>query len=119
MRARVSCRLKAGSFPMGAALRAGVSRAVGAVATASLLVLWPLVATGQSLPAARAAAATNAAASKPVDAVAHARLSRWKPIFRGVEMCEGSTEVPRRLQVRAVRVNLREPTIDFLITPRI
>jgi exopolysaccharide biosynthesis protein len=53
-----------------------------------------------------------------VDAVAHARISRWKPIFRGVEMCEGSTEVPRRLQVRAVRVNLREPTIDFLITPR-
>jgi hypothetical protein len=103
---------------MGAALRAGVSRAVGAVATASLLVLWSLVATGQSLPAARAAAATNAAASKPVDAVVHARISRWKPIFRGVEMCEGSTEVPRRLQVRAVRVNLREPTIDFLVTPR-
>lgn len=34
-------------------------------------------------------------------------------------MREGSTEVPRRLQVRAVRVNLREPTIDFLVTPRI
>ena len=51
--------------------------------------------------------------------MAHAKISRWKPIFRGVEMCEGSTEIPRRLQVRAVRVNLREPTIDFLVTPRI
>jgi hypothetical protein len=54
-----------------------------------------------------------------VDSVAHARISRWQPIFRGVEMCEGSTKVPRLLQVRAVRVDLHDPTIDFLVTPRI
>lgn len=80
---------------------------------ACLAALGPTPATGQ------AAAATNAPISKPEDAVAHAKVSRWKPIFRGVEMCQGSTEVPRRLQVRAVRVDLREPTIDFLVTPRI
>jgi len=32
-------------------------------------------------------------------------------------MCQGSTTVPRPLQVRAVRVDLREPTVDFLVTP--
>jgi hypothetical protein len=95
------------------------SRAAWGVILAFLLVLGPVAAVGQSLPAARTATATNAAASKPVDAVAHAKISRWKPIFRGVEMCDGSTEVPRRLQVRAVRVYLREPTIDLLVTPRI
>jgi hypothetical protein len=58
-------------------------------------------------------------AAKPGDSVAHAKITRWKPIFRGVEMCEGHSLVPRRLQVRAVRIDLREPTIDFLVTPRI
>jgi hypothetical protein len=71
------------------------------------------------MAAARATTATNAPAWKPVDSVTHAKISRWKPIFRGVEVCEGSTEVPRLLQVRAVRVDLHEPTIDFLVTPRI
>ena len=60
---------------------------------------------------------TNAPALKPTDAVAHAEVSPWKPIFRGVELCEGSTAVPRPLQVRAVRIDLREPGIDFLVTP--
>jgi len=78
-----------------------------------------MAAVGQSVSGARAAAVTNALASRPVDAVAHAKISRWKSIFRGVEMCEGSTQVPRRLQVRAVKVDLREPTIGFLVTPRI
>lgn len=95
-----------------------LSGAGGAVAVLAL-ALAPLAASGQSAPAARAAAATNAPAAKPTDAVAHAKLSRWKPIFRGVEMCEGSTRVPRPLQVRAVRVDLREPAIRFLVTPRI
>lgn len=49
--------------------------------------------------------------------VARAAITPWRPIFRGVEMCEGSTSQPRPLQVRAVRVNLREPTIDYLVTP--
>jgi hypothetical protein len=104
---------------MVAVLPARGSRAAWGVILAFLLVLGPRAAVGQSLPAAPTAAVTNAPASKPVDAVAHAKISRWKPIFRGVEMCEGSTEAPRRLQVRAVRVDLREPTIDLLVTPRI
>ncbi len=60
---------------------------------------------------------TNFPVLKPTDAVAHAKISRWKPIFRGVEFCEGSTSRPRPLQVRAVRIDLREPTIEFLVTP--
>jgi len=108
MKSEISCRRGAG----------WLSGAGGAVA-ALVLALAPLAASGQSAPAARAATATNAPAAKPTDAVAHAKLSRWKPIFRGVEMCEGSTRIPRPVQVRAARVDLREPTIGFLVTPRI
>lgn len=32
-------------------------------------------------------------------------------------MCQGSTSSPRLIEARAVRVNLREPTIEFLVTP--
>jgi len=91
----------------------------GRLLTASLLALSLATGNGQSAPAVKTAIATNAPAANPKDAVAHAKVSRWQPIFRGVEMCTAATEVPRRLQVRAVRVDLREPTIDFLVTPRI
>ena len=104
---------------MIAAQRKVLSRAICPITLAGLVALGPVVVVGQSVSAARAAATTNAPAWKPVDSVAHAKISKWKPIFRGVEMCAGSTEVPRLLQVRAVRVNLREPTIAFLVTPRI
>ncbi len=70
-----------------------------------------------SLQAASASTTTNSPALKPMEAVRHAKISSWKPIFRGVKMREGSTRVPRPLQVRAVRIDLREPTIDFLVTP--
>lgn len=109
----------AGSFSMMATLLRRIARVAGRVIPVFLLALGPMVTGCRSVPVARAAAATNAPAWKPVDSVAHAKISRWRPIFRGVEMCEGSTKVPRLLQVRAVRINLREPTIDFLVTPRI
>ena len=108
MKSEISCRRRPGLL----------STACGVVA-AFLLALGSVAASGQSVPAARAAAVTNTPAAKPEDAVAHAKISRWKPIFRGVEMCEGSTQVPRPLHVRAVRVDLRDPTISFLVTPRI
>ena len=119
MTAETICRFKVGLFPTLAGLRGVASRAVFGAVPAFLLALGPMVAVGQTNPAPRVETATNAPAGKPVHSVAHARISRWKPIFHGVEMCEGSTEFPRRLQVHAVRVNLREPTIDFVVTPRI
>ena len=119
MIAETNCRFKLGLFPTLAALRGIVSRALFGAVPAFFLALGPMVAVGQTDPATQAAAATNAPIRKPVDSVAHAWISRWTPIFRGVEMCEGTTEFPRRLQVHAVRINLREPTIDFLVTPRI
>jgi hypothetical protein len=54
---------------------------------------------------------------KPVAVVRQVRLSDWKPIFRGIERLEASAEQPRPLQVRAVRIDLSEPGIDFLVTP--
>ena len=117
--AETNCRFKAGLFPTLAALCGVVSRAAIGAVPAFLLAVGPIVAVGQTNSAWRTTASANAPAEKPVDSVAHARISRWKPIFRGVEMCEGSTEVPRRLRVHAVRICLREPTIDYLVTPRI
>ena len=105
--------------PTPAALLPRIGWRAWGVVGALLLVLGPAAATAPAKPAAPAAAVSNAPAYKPTDAVAHARISPWKPIFRGVEMCEGSTMTPRPLQVRAVRVDLRDPTIDFLVTPRI
>ena len=119
MKADTSCRFAPALNSTLAALLQRSGRAACGLVAALLLVVGPVAATAQTRLAPRAAAVTNAPASKPVDAVARAKLSRWKPIFRGVEMCEGSTQTPRPLQVRAVRVDLREPTIDFLVTPRI
>ena len=47
----------------------------------------------------------------------HATLSKWSPIFRGVERLDASAALPRPIQIRAVRIDLREPSIDFLVTP--
>src|SRR5512137_2023664 len=93
--------------------------AAGVLLPAFLLPLYPSAAVGQSNAPPAITAATNVSVARPGDSVAHAMITRWKPIFRGVEMCEGHSPVPRRLQVRAVRIDLREPTIDFLVTPRI
>lgn len=69
------------------------------------------------LQAAPPSTSTNSAPLKPAEAVAHAKVTAWKPIFRGISICEGTTAVPRPLQMHAVRIDLREPTIDFLVTP--
>ena len=54
---------------------------------------------------------------QPADSVKQARLSAWSPIFRGVERLQASADQPRPLKVQAVRVDLRETGIDFLVTP--
>jgi hypothetical protein len=98
---------------------AASSRALSCLLALVLLLAVTLRATGQPKPTTAAGVSTNLPALKPTESVAHARISRWKPIFRGVEMCEGSSKVPRALQVHAVRINLKDPTIDFLVTPRL
>ncbi|MGQ9651481.1 MAG: phosphodiester glycosidase family protein [Phycisphaerae bacterium] len=45
------------------------------------------------------------------------QISPWQPVFVGVEMCRASASLPRPMQIRAVRVDCREPTISFLVTP--
>jgi len=73
----------------------------------------PLVSTAPSPPKGQGVRPVTPAYA----AVAEASLSPWKPVFVGVELCEASTQRPRPIQVRAVRVDLHEPTIDFLVTP--
>lgn len=60
---------------------------------------------------------TTAPTDDPGAAVAAAEITPWKPIFLGVELCQGSTASPRPVQMRAVRVDLREPSLDLLVTP--
>ena len=73
-----------------------------------------LVPTAKSLSAEPANTPPSAEA---IQIVANAKISPWKPIFVGVELCEASTDTPRPLQVRAVRVDLKEPSIRILVTP--
>jgi len=44
-------------------------------------------------------------------------IGAWKPIFRGVEHATAEAKAPRPLRLHAVRVDLTDPDIDFLVTP--
>lgn len=57
-------------------------------------------------------------ASQPAPVAAgEYRLSAWKPVFAGIEACEGSTQTPRLMQMRALRVDLHDPGVSILVTP--
>lgn len=47
------------------------------------------------------------------------KVSPWVPIFQGVELAKGEADAaePRLQQVRAVRVDLRDPDIELFTTP--
>ena len=64
-----------------------------------------------------ASGACEAGAASPKDSVAHAKITHWRRVFRGVEYCKGQATQPRPLQMRAVRVDLREPGVRCLVTP--
>lgn len=42
---------------------------------------------------------------------------RWQPIFRAVDLCAIRADEPRPLHVYALRVDLHDPTVAFLVTP--
>jgi hypothetical protein len=46
-------------------------------------------------------------------------VGEWRPAFQGVAFADGAADAgePRRQQVRAVRVDLRAPGIEFFTTP--
>ena len=46
-------------------------------------------------------------------------VGQWKPIFKGAELAAGAADAaePRLQQVRAVRVDLRDPAIELFSTP--
>ena len=46
-----------------------------------------------------------------------ATVEPWRPLFRGIEYAKSAAEKPRPLKVHAIRIDLREPTIEFLVTP--
>lgn len=45
------------------------------------------------------------------------RTSDWKPLFRGVEQIELSSDQPRMMRAYAVRIALNTPGLRFLATP--
>jgi hypothetical protein len=96
------------------------------VSIISLVAVAVLCAGGESSPAADSSAGrmaaplvpTNAAIDyRPGDAIRHAEISPWTPLFLGIEVGEGATQKPRPVRVHALRIDLHEPTIGFLVTP--
>ena len=81
-----------------------------------LLALALLLAQGVMVSSVRPASGQQPT-TPPEDIVKEARISKWQPVFRGIELCEASIEKPRPLQVRAARIDLREPGIRFFVTP--
>lgn len=78
--------------------------------------VWLIQHDVKTSPASASASGPNGrAASAP--AAGEPRITAWKPIFAGVESCEGSTASPRLMQMRAVRIDLHQRGIDFLVTP--
>ncbi len=75
-----------------------------------LLGLAPAIQAGSQ-------ATKSPAEPDPTAAVAQAVIAPWRPVFQGIEVCEASTRQPRPLQARALRVDLRSPGIEFLVTP--
>jgi hypothetical protein len=51
--------------------------------------------------------------------LAAVKVEPWTPIFAGVELAGGAADAaePRLQQVRAVRIDLRDPDIEFFATP--
>ena len=41
----------------------------------------------------------------------------WEPLFKGIDFAEGRKMAPDPLAVYAVRIDLKEPSIEFLATP--
>jgi hypothetical protein len=52
-------------------------------------------------------------------AQAAARISPWTPLFNGVDFAVGEADAtePRRQKVNVLRIDLRDPDIEFLATP--
>ncbi len=44
-------------------------------------------------------------------------IKNWDPVFRGIEYAELSATTPRTMVGCALRINLRDPTVSFLVTP--
>jgi hypothetical protein len=58
-----------------------------------------------------------AAARGQESVVAIEGLGVWTPVYRGVASASLSADRPRPMKGHALRVDLREPTVDFLATP--
>ena len=63
------------------------------------------------------AGAPPESAADPVVGPKTAIIEPWRPLFRGIEYARAQVQEPRPLRVHAVRIDLREPTIAFLVTP--
>ncbi len=48
---------------------------------------------------------------------AQAELPAFTPVFRGVDYRHERVQVPRPLRIHAVRIDLKDPAIGFLVTP--
>ncbi len=73
---------------------------------AAVVWLWPTPPSPANRP--------FAAVSQTVESEG---ITPWEPIFIGVERCRAFTANPRLMRIHALRVDLKAPGIDFLVTP--
>lgn len=85
---------------------------IGVSSVLALACLVAVVSTSRLQPGRPVDPASQPAAEGPAEEV-----GPWEPAFVGVEICRASARRPRPMQVRGVRIDCREPTIDFLVTP--
>ena len=79
---------------------------------------WRLVVFAVLYAAALGAASESGAASGvPVVAEVEAYVPRWDPLFAGIDLAQARMTAPEPLAVYAVRIDLANPTIRFLVTP--
>lgn len=75
-----------------------------------LIALLAIGCRSEAPPASQSA--TGPADQSPADVSA-----TWEPLFVGIERCAITLTDPRLMRIYALRVDLHEPGIDFLVTP--
>lgn len=101
--------------PTASAFPSSLRRAFRTGRLAALLLVTPLL---LAVPGAAPARSAEEEASRAPRALPPAeRGPEWTPLFRGIEYARAEASEPRPLRVHAVRIDLREPAIEFLVTP--
>jgi len=81
------------------------------------VIIHVILIIGVMLCNSSCAVADSGAISRSAKQLAPGKIRQWKPIFRGVSISGARLSGNMSLEVNAVRINLWDPTIEFLVSP--